>query len=141
MAFELAWLVVGVALVVLELMTGTFYLLLLGGAAIAASVVAWLGHPFWVQAGAAGSVALIGVFWLARRRRGLQGQPHTAGMDVGQPATFEVWLDRTGRAARVRYRGASWDATVDGQEDVPAGSTLYVTAVEGNRLSVSLRRP
>ncbi|MBI1397313.1 MAG: NfeD family protein [Betaproteobacteria bacterium] len=141
MAFELAWLLVGVALVILELMTGTFYLLLLGGASLAASVVAWLGHAFWLQAGTAGSVALIGVFWLARHRRSLAGRAAVAGMDVGQPATFETWLDKGARLARVRYRGATWDAMVDGEDDLSPGRNVYVKAVDGNRLGVSVRRP
>jgi len=46
----LAWLLAGLLLVVVELMTGSFYLLILGIAAGIGSVVAYVGQPFWMQA-------------------------------------------------------------------------------------------
>ncbi len=48
----LAWLLLGLVLVVVELLTGTFYLLILGLAAGVGSLVAWLGRPV-LDAGAA----------------------------------------------------------------------------------------
>ncbi len=46
----LAWLLLGLALVVIELLSGTFYLLILGLAAGIGSLVAWYGAPVPVQA-------------------------------------------------------------------------------------------
>ena len=37
------WIIVGMVLVIAELVTGTFYLLVLGAGAFAAALVAWAG--------------------------------------------------------------------------------------------------
>ena len=56
----LVWLLLGLALVIVELLTGTFYLLVLGVAAFGAGAVAWFGGGFAAQAIAAAAVALVG---------------------------------------------------------------------------------
>ena len=62
-------------------------------------------------------------------------------IDAGQPASFENWVDQGARRARVRYRGASWDALVDGEDAVEAGAMLYVVTANGNTLKVTVNRP
>ena len=64
-----------------------------------------------------------------------------APIDAGMPASFESWLDAGSRLARVRYRGASWDARVEGGEAVEPGTTVYVLAAEGNTLRVAKHKP
>jgi membrane protein implicated in regulation of membrane protease activity len=41
----------------------------------------------------------------------------------------------------VRYRGASWDAQVEGEAAVESGAPLYVVSTHGNTLKVTDRRP
>ena len=53
---SLAWAVIGLVLVIVELLTGTFYLLMLGLAAFGAAGAAWLGYDLPVQV----IVALLG---------------------------------------------------------------------------------
>ena len=62
-------------------------------------------------------------------------------VDAGQPANFEGWIDQGGGLARVRYRGASWDARVDGEGDLQPGALLYVKNLEAHTLYVSRQRP
>jgi len=62
-------------------------------------------------------------------------------IDAGQPASFESWIDEAARLARVRYRGASWDARVAGGEALAAGAIVYVTATEGSTLKVTTQSP
>jgi membrane protein implicated in regulation of membrane protease activity len=57
------------------------------------------------------------------------------------PASFEQWIDPGARLARVRYRGASWDARVEGAETPEPGSVLYVLNADGNTLKVAAKRP
>ena len=64
-----------------------------------------------------------------------------APIDAGMPASFEGWLDVGGRLARVRYRGASWEARVEGLEAVEPGAMLYVLDTDGNTLRVAKNRP
>ena len=44
----LVWLAAGFVLVIAELVTGTFFLLVLGIAAFAGSATAWFGLEFWI---------------------------------------------------------------------------------------------
>jgi membrane protein implicated in regulation of membrane protease activity len=64
-----------------------------------------------------------------------------APIDAGQPASFENWVDQAARLARVRYRGASWDALVDGEGALDSGAMVYVVMANGNTLKVTTRRP
>jgi len=136
----LAWGVLGLVLVITELLTGTFYLLMLGVAAFGAAAAAGLGQPFAVQSVIAFVVAGAGCYgvhvWRAKNRT--QQMPP---IDAGMPASFESWVDAGGRLARVRYRGASWDARVEGADAVEPGTTVYVLATDGNTLKVTKTRP
>lgn len=136
----LAWGVLGLGLVIAELLTGTFYLLMLGVAAFGAAAVAGFGQPFHVQSIIAFIVAAAGCYavhvW--RAKQSTQQMPQ---IDAGMPASFENWVDASGRLARVRYRGASWDARIEGEDPVEPGATVYVLATDGNTLKVTKTRP
>ena len=134
------WAVIGLALVIVELVTGTFYLLMLGLAAFGAALAAWLGFEFSAQTVVAGVVSAAGC-WGVHIYKARNRAQQMAPIDAGMPASFESWLDAGARLARVRYRGASWDARVDGLEAVEPGATVYVLATEGNTLRVAKHRP
>lgn len=136
----LVWLLAGLALVIAELITGTFYLLVLGVAAFGAGAIAWLGMGFPAQAIAATVVAGIGVY-LVHAYRARNRAQQMAPIDAGQPASFESWLDQPAGLARVRYRGASWDARLEPGAALQPGALLYVLATDGNTLKVSAKRP
>ena len=135
----LLWAVIGLVLVIVELLTGTFYLLMLGVAAFGAAASAGLGQPFAVQAIVACVVAAAGCYGVHvyRVKNHAQQMPP---IDAGMPANFESWVDAGARLARVRYRGASWDARVEGAEALEPGATVYVLATEGNTLKVAKYR-
>ncbi|MGH8692154.1 MAG: NfeD family protein [Burkholderiales bacterium] len=140
MDYALVWAVTGLVLVIVELATGTFYLVMLGIAAFGAALAAWLGFGFQVQAIVAGVVAGAGCYGVhVYRAKNRAGQ--MAPIDSGMPASFESWLDAGARLARVRYRGASWDARVEGVEGLEPGATVYVLAADGNTLRVAKNRP
>ncbi|HEX6413345.1 MAG TPA: NfeD family protein, partial [Burkholderiales bacterium] len=56
------WAVVGLVLVIVELLTGTFYLLVLGIAAFGAALAAWLGLQFSAQSIIAALIGAIGCY-------------------------------------------------------------------------------
>jgi membrane protein implicated in regulation of membrane protease activity len=136
----LIWAVSGLALVIVELLTGTFYLLMLGLAAFGAAGTAWLGYEFPVQVIVAAVIASAGCYavHVYRVKNRTQQMP---SIDAGMPASFETWIDPGARLARVRYRGASWDARVEGIEALEPGTTVYVLATDGNTLKVVKNRP
>jgi len=132
----LVWLVAGFALVIAELVTGTFFLLVLGIAAFAGSATAWFGLGFWLAALCAAAVAVAGVFWVRQHRKAMP-QPDMASLDVGQAVAFDAWVSREQGAARVKYRNTLWDAEVEGERELDHGQVLFIHAVDGNTLKVS----
>ena len=136
----LVWLAAGFALVIAELVTGTFFLLVLGIAAFAGSATAWFGMGFWVEALCAATVAVAGVFWV-RQQRKASPQADMASLDLGQPVTFDAWVSRDQGAARVSYRNTQWDAVVEGERDLDHGQLLFIHAIDGNTLRVAKTKP
>lgn len=139
----LIWLLAGFGLVIVELLSGTFYLLMLGVAAFGSAGVAYFGQGFEVQVIVAAAIAAAGCYAIHVYHSRNVGQQMTS-IDAGQPAKFENWIDEAGSLARVHYRGASWDAQIEPAGDaatLEAGAMLYVVAAEGNTIRVSRRRP
>ena len=139
----LVWAVAGFALVIAELVSGTFYLLVIGIGAFAGAIAAWAGGGFVVQALAAGVVAVVGAWvvrtWHARQPVTPQGSNF---LDRGQPVVLEGWANETANIARVKYRGSTWEARLAqaGAHPVP-GTTLYIEGQEGNMLLVAAAPP
>jgi membrane protein implicated in regulation of membrane protease activity len=137
---SLAWAILGLALVIAELLTGTFYLLMLGVAAFGAAVAAWAGLGFAPQIVVCALVAVAGCYGVHAHRIRNKGT-QMPSIDAGMPASFEEWIDPANRLARVRYRGATWDARVDGAEALEPGTMLYVVNANGNTLQVAAKPP
>jgi membrane protein implicated in regulation of membrane protease activity len=140
MEHAIAWAVAGLVLVIVEVMSGTFYLLMLGIAAFGAAIAALLGFGFPLQSIVAAILSAAGCYGVHLYRAKNSAQ-QMAPIDAGMPASFETWLDAGARRARVRYRGASWDARVEGldagADGLEPGATVYVLAADGNTLRVA----
>lgn len=134
------WIVVGIVLVVAELLTGTFYLLVLGVASFVAAAVAWGNGPFVLQILVAGGIAVAGVLWIRAHRR-TNAAPAMPSLDVGHAVTLDSWVNRDDRLARVVYRDALWDAHVEGEVRGEPGELLFIRAVDGSTLRVSKQKP
>lgn len=139
MDIPLAWLIAGFVLIIVELVSGTFYLLVLGIAALVGAGIGYAGGAVVWQAIGAAVVAVAGFFVVHHYKQAMSPK-HMPGLDVGQPAVFESWVDQASGQARVRYRDALWDARVAG-ETPERGEILYISAADGNTLKVSKTRP
>lgn len=135
----LLWAIAGIVLIIVEMLTGTFYLLVLGIAALMAAGAAWMGQSFWVQAVVTAAVTIAGVILVNRYRDKGSTAPQRS-LDVGQSVTIESWISEADGLARVNYRNAQWEARVTG-ERVPGGKVFYIHAVEGSTLLVSPAKP
>ena len=132
------WVIVGLVLVIAELVTGTFYLVMLGLGALAAALVTWAGGNVLVQALVGGGVAVAGAVlvhhWHEAHRKADEGRANF--LDRGQPVVLEGWANEAAGLARVKYRGASWDARVAASTKPVPGATLYIDSQEGGTLVV-----
>lgn len=140
----LLWVIVGFVLVIAELVTGTFYLLVLGVGAFAAALMAALGANVLIQAAVGSAIALGGAWfvhhWHEAHRRSDEGR--TNFLDRGQPVVLEGWTNEPAGIARVKYRGASWDARVAEAAIRPTpGTTLYIDSQENGTLVVVAAPP
>ena len=133
------WWIAAAALVAVELLVGTFYLLVVGLAVACGGIAAWLGAPAPLQWLIAGVLGVVGTMALRRWKRRLMAKtPQQPGLDIGGQVQVMTWgPDRT---ARVSYRGSSWDAEL-AAPDTPQAETMYITATRGSVLILADRRP
>jgi membrane protein implicated in regulation of membrane protease activity len=127
------WLLAGAAVAV-ELLTGTFYLLMLGIGLAAGAVAAHLGAAIPAQlviAAIVGGGAVTG-WHFVRGRIGAASQAGTnLDFDAGESVNVDAWT--AANTASVRYRGAVWTAVPVG--GTPQGTGLHrVRQVDGSRL-------
>jgi membrane protein implicated in regulation of membrane protease activity len=131
------WLIAGAA-IVLELMSGTVYLLLLSAGFAAAAISAHLGAGFTTQLVVAAIVGVGAVLtWYVIRKRQPPELPtqsnRNVNLDVGQSVQVDAW--NPDGTASVRYRGAQW--TVMHRAGVtPSAGMHRVAEVIGSRLVV-----
>ena len=140
----LLWLVIGFGLVIAEMVTGTFYLLVIASGFFAAAVCAWLGANAVVQAVVGSVIGLAGAWlvhhWHEGQRAKDAGKSNL--LDRGQAVVLEGWTNESAGIARVRYRGTSWDARVpQGAPRPETGATLYIEGQEGSTLVVAVSPP
>ncbi len=138
MAESTIWWVLAGAVVAVELLTGTFYLLMLSIGMVAAAIAAHLGATTSVQLVVA---AVVGGGSVVSWRRYKQKQPSPApassnrdvNLDVGETVQVEAW-ERDGTSS-VKYRGAIWSVSLVAGA-TPSPGSYSIVEVVGSRLVV-----
>jgi membrane protein implicated in regulation of membrane protease activity len=138
MAEWMGWLVAAGVLVILELFTGTFYLLMIAIGLAVGGLVSLLGAGGPMQTIAAAAVGVLATALLHRSRFGRPAKhdatrDRNVNLDIGQRVTVPGW--NNGRA-RVMYRGALWDVEL-GQGATPLAGDFRIVEVQGSRLVVA----
>ena len=96
----LAWIVAGFVLVIVELLTGTFYLLVIGVGAFAGAAVAWAGGGYLAQAVGACAVALAGTWFVNRWHRTRAAGQREGQLPRPRPARGPRVVGRRGHRGR-----------------------------------------
>lgn len=125
------WFVLTGVLMALELMTGSFYLLMLGLGASAAALTGMAGHGLNAQLVVAAAVGCLGVVLLGQWRKRQAITPQDQHLDLGSTVLVEAW-DAQG-TTQVKHRGAVWGA-VHVTHQSPAPGAHRIQAMVGNRL-------
>ena len=125
---------------VLEMVTATFYLLVLAIGFAVGGAVAFAGGGFAAQLVAAAAFSMIGWFLLRRyspRRERVAAQGNRdLLLDIGERVHVDRW--RPDGRAQVQYRGANWEVELASGEGTPPEPGDYVIRrIDGNRLVVA----
>lgn len=132
------WLLAGGAVAV-ELITGTFYLLMIAVGLAAAALAAHAGAPLTVQVLVA---AVVGggtvVVWHWKRSKSARPAKAQANrdvqMDIGETVHVTAWNEDG--TASVKYRGAQWTVVLADKHAVLTTGYFTVKSLDGNRLVV-----
>ena len=133
------WFVLAAGLVVAELLTGTFYLLMIAIGFAVAGAVAWAGGEIALQLVAGAAVGIAATLILRRTRWGVRrlkidsAENRDVLLDIGEVIQVDAWTDG---AARVRYRGCQWDAQLE-PGAAPKTGAQVIKAIRGSTLVVA----
>ena len=140
----LAWVIVGVVLLLVEMHNLAFFAVFAAIGAFAAAGVAGVApDAIAAQGVVASAVALAGVVavrpWVSRAVDARRTGQVIRGVHGGIVGTETVTLDEVGDAhhqGHVRLTGERWLAVSGGGQRIPAGTPVVVTAVRGTTLVV-----
>ncbi|WOP13994.1 NfeD family protein [Ottowia sp. SB7-C50] len=138
MAYSTWWWIITGALVALELVSGTFYLLMLSIGGVAGALAAHAGAPLTTQmvvAALVGGLAVVACYVVRRRRPGDPSPraERSVNLDVGEIVQVDGWnADGT---AQIRYRGAAW-TVMHRPGTAPRPGPHRVAELVGSRLLV-----
>jgi membrane protein implicated in regulation of membrane protease activity len=134
------WLAAAGVIVILEIFSGTFYLLMIAFGVAAGGVVAWFGGPPELQLIVAGAVGVTATWLLRRSRLGKiqksdSGRDPNVNLDIGQTVHVAKWqhVENDRAVARIFYRGAQWDAELTDQSSAEPGN-FVIQEIRGSRL-------
>jgi membrane protein implicated in regulation of membrane protease activity len=143
MTIWMTWLVLAGVLVILEIFTGTFYLLMIAIGMAAGALLAWFGADDTIQVIVAAAMALLATYLLRKSKYGKIQRNDAArdpnvNMDIGQVLTIDEWKNDQGEqyVARVMYRGAKWDVELEQHAD-PRPGLFKIREIRGSRLIVT----
>ena len=133
------WWVLAGAMVAIELVTGTLYLLLISLGLAAGAIAAHFGLPMPVQIVVAavvggGSVVIWGSYKRARTPVATALPSQQINLDVGETLHIDKWSEDFTSSAK--YRGANWQVSLMPGEAAVAGA-YRIAEVVGNRLIVT----
>ena len=131
MAVYIGWFLLALILVALEMMTGTFYLLMVALAMAIGGLFALFGFPFSIQLILAALAGLVCIGLLRHWRKEHGSDTINQSLDIGQSVEIITW--REDGTARVFYRGAEWDAELDTTSSGHEGS-FYIKDIRGSVL-------
>ncbi len=136
----IGWFLLAFALLGLEMLSGTFYMVVFSIAAATAGIAAYFHFSITVQLIAATLVGIVGIRVLRtwKNANSLADPTATRNPDIGQSVQVESW--REDGSLRVQHRGSQWDAELD-SPDTPRDVPLYIKDLRGSVLILSRHKP
>ena len=135
----MVWFVIVSGLLIAELMTGTFYLLMVAIGCAVGGVAALLGAGLPLQLVGGAGIGIAATMVLRRTRWGQKplnvdaAENRDVILDIGEVVQVHDWRDGT---AHVRYRGCRWDAALEPGATQRVGAQV-IKAIRGSTLIVA----
>ena len=135
----MVWFVIAFALLIAELMTGTFYLLMVAIGCASGGLAAVSGATLPLQLVLGAAIGFAATTILRRTRWGRQrlhldaAENRDINLDIGEIVQVAIWQDGT---ADVRYRGCRWDASLE-PGATPKPGAQVIKAIRGSTLIVA----
>lgn len=132
-----SWWGMAVMLVIMEMFSGTFYLLAIALGLAMAGACAYLGFAWAVQVTVATlwCSASLGALHIWRKRNHPPNAQANFSYDLGQAVQIARWADD--RHARVVYRGSEWEAELAPEAATNREKTVWrIKALAGSRLII-----
>lgn len=139
----IVWSVLAGVVVILELFTGTFYLLMIAIGLASGALAALIGAVNPLQYVVAALVGVAATYALRRSKLGKFNKTDAArdrnvNLDIGETLTVEDWKQGADKkhTARTMYRGAMWDVELEHGAHARPGS-FTIREIRGSRLIVT----
>lgn len=137
----MAWLALAGVVVILEMFTGTFYLLMIAVGLLAGAIAAFFTPSAPIQmiiasiVGAGATALLHNSKFGWKERKEVSTDPDV-NIDIGQQLTVKTWTQKVDGifVSRTKYRGAMWD--VELHSDSSSAGEFIINEVQGSRLIV-----
>lgn len=138
-ALHFIWAALGLILIVVEMLTGTFILLSFGLAAFAVALLSFLVlNPAWAQ------IVLFAVFGLLilgviKKRKGKENSESTFKNDQNRSFVLDSQMQNTilpGEEGTVSYQGSPWTAVNVGTQSLRAGQKVIITKTQGIKIFI-----
>jgi len=136
------WLVIACVVVVLELFSGTFYLLMIALGLVAGALAAFFGFSIELQLITAAVVGSVATVSLRKSRFGIRNKVDATrdpnvNLDIGQTIQIDEWKNTSNDVytARAMHRGALWDVEFSGNHVPPPGA-YKIVEIRGSQLIV-----
>ena len=128
--------IIGLVLIIVEIMTTTFYVLVIGIAFVLSSIIAIYIHNWLIITGVAVILSVLGCFVVRQYKSTVVSAGSLMINHVGQEVEIIEIMETM---VRVRYSGSFWDAQVVNMElsDVKIGDRLIIKKFYNNKLEVS----
>jgi membrane protein implicated in regulation of membrane protease activity len=135
----MVWLIAAGLVVIFELFSGTFYLLMIALGLLAGALAALLFGSYALQFIVAAVVGVVATATLHKSKYGWRKNDSVTknpnvNIDIGQAIHVADWQEQSTAVftSRTSYRGAQWD--VELHHSAPYAGNFVIEDVQGNRL-------
>lgn len=130
------WLIAGIALIIGEMISFSFFLLFVALGCFAAALLATMSSSFYAQAFVAALISILGILALRKPLQQKLAKSQTnISADLGKIVQIEAQVASQGQS-RVTYQGVSWVIKNVGNEELIVADKAVIVGVDGNTLLV-----